>query len=497
MKTIQIIERSNAKSKPLPLTWVFKYKYDKHGFLTKFKARICVRGDLQPPSEKDTYAATLAAKSFRILMALAARWDLQLKQLDAVNAFPNSPLDEEVYVELPDGFKHPGMIGRLLRALYGLRRSPLLWQRLLSTTLTDLGLKCAHEEPCLFVNDWLIVFFFVDDIVYMFRDSDQDRATEFCQQLTSKFKMRDLGNLRWFLGIRIVRDRERRRIWLSQDSYIENIAARFNLDQLNGSPSTPMTLEPLTPNNEIADQAFTHLYQRKVGSIIYAAVITRPDIARTAAILSTFLTNPSNTHMAAANRCIQYLYGTRQLGTMYDGELSDGAELEIYTDASFADDPRDRKSSQGHLITLFGGPIAWKSGKQDTITTSSTEAELLALTAVAKEAMATLRLFAGIRFELADKLNIWCDNRQTIRLVNNELPRLRTALRHVDIHSNWARQEVQNKTFTVNYLQTDKMPADGLTKALPKSKFKLFTEQLGLTIVPQPPEEEEEGNPLD
>lgn len=415
-------------------------------------------------------------------MALAARWDLQLKQLDAVNAFPNSPLDEEVYIELPDGFKQPGMIGRLLRALYGLRRSPLLWQQLLSTTLTDLGLKCVLEEPCLFINDWLIVFFFVDDIVYMYRDSDQHQATQFCKQITGRFNMRDLGDLRWFLGIRIVRDS--RRIWLSQDSYIENIAARFNLDQLHGSPSIPMTIEPLVPNNKVADQAFIHLYQRKIGSIIYAAVITRPDIARTAAILSTFLTNPSNTHMAAVNRCIQYLYGTRQLGILYDGELSNDSELAVYTDALFADDPRDRKSSQGHLITLFGGPIAWKSGKQDTITTSSTEAELLALTAVAKESIATLRLFASIRFELADKLNIWCDNQQTIRLVNSELPRLRTALRHVDIHNNWARQEVQNKTFTVNYLQTNKMPADGLTKALPKSKFKLFVKQLGLTEVP-------------
>jgi len=495
MKTIQIIGRHEAKSKPLPLTWVWKYKFDKHGFVTKFKARICVRGDLQPPSEKDTYAATLAAKSFRVLMALAARWDLQLKQLDAVNAFPNSPLDEEVYVELPDGFKQPGMVGRLLRALYGLRRSPRLWQKLLSDTLTELGLKFVPEEPCLFVNHWLIVFFFVDDIVYMFRDLDQNRADEFCRQLTGKFKMRDLGELRWFLGIRIVRDREKRQIRLSQDSYIEDIAARFNLDQLQGSPSTPISTEPLVPNEGVANQAFTHFYQRKIGSIIYAAVITRPDVARTAAILSTFLTNPSNEHMAAANRCIQYLYGTRSIGIEFDGEYS-GHELAVYTDASFADDTRDRKSSQGHLITLFGGPIAWKSGKQDTVTTSSTEAELLALTAVAKEAMATLRLFAGMRFELADQLTIWCDNKQTIRLVNSELPRLRTALRHVDIHSNWARQEVQKKTFTVNYLETDKMPADGLTKALPKTKFRNFVKQLGLVEVPKSTEEEEEDFPF-
>ena len=99
-----------------------------------------------------------------------------------------------------------------------------------------------------------------------------------------------------------------------------------------------------------------------------------------------------------------------------------------------------------------------------------------------------------MRFELAETLNIWCDNQQTIRLVNSELPRLRTALRYVDIHNNWARQEVQNKTFTVNYLQTNDMPANGLTKALLKSKFKLFVEQLGLIEVPRPIEEEEEEN---
>ena len=171
--------------------------------------------------------------------------------------------------------------------------------------------------------------------------------------------MRDLGDLRWFLGIQVVRDREKRQIWLSQDSYIENIAARFDLDQLNGSPSTPMTSEQLQPNDEVANQAFTHLYQRKIGSIIYAAVITRPDIARTAAILSTFLTNPSNAHMTAANRCIQYLYGTRQLGIRYSGDTnSDTSEFAVYTDASFADNLHDRKSSQGYLMTLFGGPIA-------------------------------------------------------------------------------------------------------------------------------------------
>ena len=106
-------------------------------------------------------------------MALAARWDLNICQFDAVNAFPNSKLDEEVYIELPDRYKLPGKVGRLLRALYGLRRSPLLWQKLLSSALTELGLQAGLEEPCLFLNDNLIVFFFVDDICCMYRACDQ------------------------------------------------------------------------------------------------------------------------------------------------------------------------------------------------------------------------------------------------------------------------------------------------------------------------------------
>jgi len=465
---------------------VFTYKFDKHGFLQKFKSRICVRGDLQPFSEKETYAATLAGRSFRMLMALAARWDLQIRQLDAVNAFPNSKLDEEVYVELPDGYKASGKVGRLLRALYGLRRSPLLWQKLLSGALQELGLQAGQEEPCIFLNDHLIVFFFVDDICYMFRDSDQAIADQFRDSLASRFKIRDLGELKWFLGIRVVRDRSRRRLWLCQDSYIEAVAARFNLICDGIAPATPMGMQHLVANEDIADHATTYLYQRKIGSILYPAVISRPDIAFTAARLSSFLSNPSPDHMAAANRCIQYLYGSRHLAILFDGlNNTEEKAFRAYTDALFADDLQDRKSTQGYLFTLFGGPIAWKSGKQSTVTTSSTEAELLALSTAAKEAIAAIRLFRDVRLQLNEDLTIWCDNKQTIRLVNQDMMRIQTALRHVDIHNCWVRQEAKKGQFEVKYLPTNEMPADGLTKALDRGKFDRFVAQIGLTPLPE------------
>ncbi len=123
-----MVDRSVTKTKPIPLTWVFRYKIDEDGYLKSFKSRIYVRRDLQPPSDKDTYAVTFVSKSLRILLALIIRWDLETRQLDTINTFPNTKLDEVVYIELPNRFKIQGKIALLLQALYNLQQSPLLWQ---------------------------------------------------------------------------------------------------------------------------------------------------------------------------------------------------------------------------------------------------------------------------------------------------------------------------------------------------------------------------------
>jgi hypothetical protein len=161
-------ESLNSSIRPLPLKWVFTYKFDTDGYLDRFKARICVRGDLQPVSNQDNYAATLAAKVFRSLMAITAIFDLEAIQLDAINAFVNGTLDEEVYTYMPDGFKVPGKVLHLVRALYGLRRSPLIWLQEFSRTLSALGLTQIPESQCLYTNGCLLVFFYVDDVVILY-----------------------------------------------------------------------------------------------------------------------------------------------------------------------------------------------------------------------------------------------------------------------------------------------------------------------------------------
>jgi hypothetical protein len=488
--TFKPIPTDEAQGRPLPLTWVFKYKFNKHGFLTRFKARLCVRGDLQQPNDKETYAATLAGRTFRVLMAITAKFDLETRQLDAVNAFTNSLIDEDIYVQFPDGYSRRGWILKLIRALYGLRRSPLLWQKDLSNTFKQLGLELCPEDPCVFNNTWLTAFFFVDDIVFLYRSRHQQAADRLIAQLRAKYKMSDLGSLQWFLGIRVIRDRPNGKLWLCQDSYIEKLTTQFSIKKSNTFRGNPLSTNNLQQYELQATTNEISMFQQKIGGINYIAVITRPDVAKAASKLAEFLANPSPQHQTIADKVISYLYATRHLAIQFGGispnpttgpiQVEHSSDLKIASDAAFADDQKTRKSSQGSIICLFGGPVSWKAGKQDTVTTSSTEAELLAFTHTAKESIAIQRLFKQLDLKLDHLPTIECDNQQTIRLISLETPRLKTALKHVDIHNCWARQAFKQGHFKIQYTQTALMLADGLTKPLPGQKFDQFVKQLGL-----------------
>ena len=198
--------------------------------------------------------------------------------------------------------------------------------------------------------------------------------------------------------------------------------------------------------------------------------------------------NPGPQHIEMADRVIRYLVGTKYLALEFSG-FPDQSTLdfecypfECYSDAAFADNS-DRKSSDGFLFTLYGGPIDWKASKQATVTTSSTEAELLALSRTAKEVQAWQRFFHAINYQLDSKISVYSDNTQTIRLLTSGNPQLSTKLRHVDIHHHWLRQEVQGGRLNVEWVSTVDMKADGFTKSLSRQPFERFVRQLNLVDI--------------
>lgn len=190
--TIVEINQTNSMT-PIPLRWVYSYKFDEADYLLKFKARICVRGDLQPEIDEENYASTLEFQVFRLLIALITLFDLETIQVDTVNVFCNSPLDDEVYVYNPAGFSSNGKVLRLRKGLYGLRKSPKLWLKLLSGTLVDIGLRQVPSPPCGFTDfKGIIVFFFVDDVVFIFPKNRRGEAQNMLDKLTQRFEFRVL-----------------------------------------------------------------------------------------------------------------------------------------------------------------------------------------------------------------------------------------------------------------------------------------------------------------
>lgn len=209
--------------------------------------------------------------------------------------------------------------------------------------------------------------------------------------------------------------------------------------------------------------------------------MSRPDVAKAASELSKYLMNPTREHLSAANHCIAYLNGTRFLAIEYDGMLDSDIFL-CASDAAYADNA-DRKSSEGYLCTLYGGPIDWRAAKQKTVTTSTAEAEFLAISQAAKQLYWWKRLFEAITFDPDHEMSILCDNAQTVRLLTNEDPIMSTKLRHVDIYQHWLRQEVQRQKIVIHWIPTAKMSADGLTKMLPRQKHENFVKMLHLEVV--------------
>jgi hypothetical protein len=194
----------------LDCIWVFTYKTDKHGMLQNCKARLVVYGNQQKPGDLLTRATTLAATSFRTLMTIAAKFDLETIQLNAINAFMNAELDELVYMCTPPGFPIRDHVLRLNRAFYGLRRSPLLWQKELSKAPFAHDFQAVPQEPCILIKGSVIAFYFIDDIVFCYRKFAKSEAYAAIEALKKSFKITELEETKWFLGLHVIRDRYKR-----------------------------------------------------------------------------------------------------------------------------------------------------------------------------------------------------------------------------------------------------------------------------------------------
>ncbi|PLW50271.1 hypothetical protein PCASD_01706 [Puccinia coronata f. sp. avenae] len=458
--------------------WVFCKKSDTQGTFLKFKARLCAQGSRQAAEDCPfTYAPTGRSASLRAAITIGLSKGYAIHQMDAKNMFLNGDLEETVYLRPPAGLKVLEDHCILLKkAIYGLKQAPRVWYSALKAFFTSISFRSSPADPCLFVSQiagWeCFVHVYVDDMIIISHDVDR-----FKQLISKRFTMEDLGEAKHLLGITLTRQ-DSHRMYLSQETYTTSILSDYNLEECR-TASTPMVANTrLVRATDEEHQEFLQLnvnYRRLIGLLNYLSVSTRPDISFTVSQLSQHLERPGTLHWKAAMHLLRYLSGTLAYGIQLDGK-GDMSNLQVYTNADFANCPDDRKSYSGYITLLGGSIISWRSKKQPTVSTSTTEAEYRSLYEGVQESVWFDQLFKSLNHKFAAKYQLYVDNQSAIVLATNPIFQQRT--KHIDILYHWLCEVYDTGLFKLNYISTNDMKADMCTKALGKQKHQHITSDL-------------------
>jgi len=425
--------------------------------------------------------------SIRVLLSIVAIHDLELHQMDVKTAFLNGVLEEEIYMQQPEGFIEPGnehLVCKLKRTLYGLKQSPRVWYQTIDKFFADMGFKRVEGDYGLYViwNDDVkcIIALHVDDLLIACNSVPYMESVK--QELHSEYEMKDLGEAKFVLGIEIERDRDRRKIHLNQQQYIENVLQRYNMTDCK-PVSTPMeasvklTKSDAAVTNKQKQEMSAVPYQSAVGSLMYAMTCTRSDIAYAVSTVSRYCSNYGTAHWTAVKRIMRYLKGTAH----YRLQLGGGTQVLLsgYCDADWAGDLDERKSTTGYAFYIGDGLVSWNSKRQPTVALSTAEAEYMSAAQAAKEALWLKQLLGELGFTQSQPVMIRSDNQGCIALTKN--PAYHSRTKHIDIRHHFIRDTVDAGDIELQYCATDNMVADVLTKALAKDKHEKHTGALGLS----------------
>lgn len=470
---------------------VFKLKWDQHGKPARFKARYVCRGysAVWGQDYTKTSAPTARLKSFRVLAHLGAALDWEIDQLDIKTAFLYGSLDpdEVCYMEQPEGFVEPGMedyVWELQRGLYGMKQGGLVWNRTMNQAMLSWGftrLKCEH---CIYYCHTdlgvLLVAIHVDDFFTI--GSSKAVITDFKSQLRIKWTVSDLGPPRFCLGIALERDRAMRTISLSQTALIDRVVQQFGLKD-----AVPVST-PMDPGLQLSRKLHMpstddehHLmsrtpYRSLVGSLMYLAIGTRPDIAYAVQQLCKFLDCYGHAHWEAAKRVVCYLKGTRTTVLVLGGDHT--ARLLSYTDSDLASCVDTRRSISGYCCTLGGGVVTWSARQQKTVSLSTCEAEYVAASEAASELKWLRSLLRELEFTQLSATPLLCDNNGSIVL--SEDSSFHARVKQIDIKHHSIRQHVSKGRLKLQYVKSKDNTADIFTKPLPRKDFEHLHSCLGL-----------------
>ena len=475
--------------KPIGCKWVYKKKRGSDKKVKAWKARLVAKGYTQKVGidYEETFSPVVMLKSIRILLSIAAHLDYEIWQMDVKTAFLNGNLEETIYMQQPEGFIKEGqehLVCKLKRSIYGLKQASRYWNIRFDQAVQSYGFDQCPSEACVYKrcegNAVVFLVLYVDDILLI--GNNVKMLSSIKAWLFKQFEMKDLGEAAYILGIKLIRDRKKRMLALSQEPYIDDVLARFNMqDSKKGNlpfrhgvtlskrqcPSTPKEIENMKAVP----------YASACGSLMYAMLCTRPDICFAVGMVSRYQSNPGQEHWSAVKAILKYLRRTKEYMLVY--KSSDLVPLG-YTDSDFQTDKDKRKSTSGCVFTLGGGAVIWRSVKQKCIADSTMEAEYVAASEAAKEAIwfRNFLLDLGVVPNLPQQITIYCDN--TGAVANTKEPRAHKAAKHIERKYHLIRQFVKRGDIIVADIASKDNRADPFTKSLPAKAFQEHVEAIGV-----------------
>ncbi|KAJ9536321.1 hypothetical protein OSB04_un000501 [Centaurea solstitialis] len=458
--------------------WIFRNKLDEIGTIIRNKARLVAQGYRQEEGidYDETFAPVARLEAIRLFLAFAAHMNFKVYQMDIKNAFLNGKLNEEVYVAQPPGFvdpKFPDHVYKLNKALYGLKQAPRAWYDTLSTFLLSKGFVRGKIDSTLFLKKYpkhiLLVQIYVDDII--FGSTNPKLCEKFELLMKSEYKMSMMGELTFFLGLQI--KQSEKGIFINQGKYVHEMLKKFDLTSYTPM-KTPMA-PPLSLDKDSKGKPVdVTLYRGMIGSLLYLTA-SCPDIMYSTCLCARYQAEPKESHLTAVKRIFRYLKGTPNMGLWYSKDS--GFDLTAYSDSDFAGCKIDRKSTTGGCHLLGGKLVSWTSKKQNSVSTSTAEAEYVAAGICCAQVLWLRNQLQDYDIQLS-KIPIYCDNTSAIAIANN--PVLHSKTKHIEVRYHFIRDHVMNGDIELHFVPTEYQLADLFTKPLDVTRFNMLLSELGM-----------------
>ncbi|KAG8501219.1 hypothetical protein CXB51_003321 [Gossypium anomalum] len=412
----------------------------------------------------ETFAPVAGLDTIRLLIALAAQKQWKIHQLDVKFAFLNGFLEEEIYIDQPQGFVVSGkeqMVYRLKKALYGLKQAPRAWYARIDTYLVSLGFNRSASEPTLYVKKneakiQLIVSLYVDDLLVT--GGDQHMLAVFRAKMKDMFEMSNLGLMTYFLGMEV--QQAHSEIFLGQKTFAAKILSKLSMENCK-TTSTPMAVRAKLSSQEGYEQVSETDYSSLVGCLLYLTT-TRPDIMYAVSMLSRFMHCCNKQHLQAAKRVLRYIKGTLSYGLKFS--RSEGLKLIGYSDSDWAGSKDNMKSTSGYAFTLGSAMFCWSSKKQSIVAQSTAEAEYVVAARAVNQAIWLRKILSDLNLYQKEATKIFCDNKSAVAIAKNPIFHGRT--KHFSIKLHVVREMEQAREIELVHCNSEDQVADIFTKAL-------------------------------